>query len=462
MPMIIDAFPFFNELDILEIRLAELMPVVDRFLLVEATETFSGKPKPLYFEVNKERFAGFPIEHVIIDKFPDDLQGPWARENYPRHLMRERLELSGLSQEDVVMLSDLDEIPRAEAVARYARTLQREVPGTVYVFEQHLSYYFVNYRVNEPWYGTRMARWQDIADMQRLRESQGAVIRNGGWHFSYAGGVQAIREKVAGSAHTEFDRPAFLDEAHIERCMAAGTDLFGRGGEGFTCVPLDETFPAAIARNRERYNHLVFEKPAEARARDLYVAATNARSDISEHLPYLFRLASTVNHVTEMGTRTGQSTAAFVHAGPKRIVAYDLVRHQEVDKVEQAAIACGIDFIFHEQDVLQAQIEDTDLLFLDTWHVEEQMRQELALHAGKARRFIVLHDTQTFADLGETAVMGGVWPPITDFLRASPEWHILEHFPNNNGLTVLARSRTAAGMMNGEPSEAGALKEDIA
>lgn len=55
--MIIDCFTFFNELDVLEIRLRELDGVVDRFVLVEATLTHQGKPKPLLYAENKERFA---------------------------------------------------------------------------------------------------------------------------------------------------------------------------------------------------------------------------------------------------------------------------------------------------------------------------------------------------------------------------------------------------------------------
>ena len=132
--MIVDCFPFFNELDLLEIRLHKLAPVVDRFVLVEATETFTGKPKPLYVQENKERFAQFPIEHVVIDRHPADVVTPWQRENYPRHVLFDRLRAMALSSSDIVLLSDLDEIPRADCVSRCLQTMRREVPGTVYVF----------------------------------------------------------------------------------------------------------------------------------------------------------------------------------------------------------------------------------------------------------------------------------------------------------------------------------------
>lgn len=436
--MIIDAFPFFNELDVLEIRLAELAPVVDRFLLVEAAETYSGKPKPLYFELNKERFAAYPVDHVVIDRFPGDLHGSWPREHYTRQLMRERLCGLGLAPNDIVLLSDLDEIPRADAVAKYARLLRREVPGTIYLFDQYFSYYYVNCRSSEPWYGTRMTRWRDIGDMQVLRESPGIAIPDGGWHFSYIGGVGSIQEKLGAFAHTEMDQPRFTNPLHIERCMAQGADLFGRG-ETFTCVALDESFPAILRENAERYAHLIHQPRDMEPAERLFLQAAEANSDISWHLPYLWRLASTVSHVTEMGTRTGQSTSAFVWAKPDRVVAYDIERHPEVDTIAEAARSCGVDFVFHQQDVLQAEIEETDLLFIDTWHVEQQLREELRLHAGRARRYIVLHDTQSFGDVGDAVGMGGIWPAISDFLREHPAWEILQHFPLNNGLTVLGR-----------------------
>ena len=68
--MIYDCFPFFNELDLLEIRLNELSGVVDRFVLSEAELTHNGDRKPLYFNEHKDRFAKFAdkIIHIIVRK----------------------------------------------------------------------------------------------------------------------------------------------------------------------------------------------------------------------------------------------------------------------------------------------------------------------------------------------------------------------------------------------------------
>ena len=71
--MVYDCFQFFNELDILKIRLNVLSPVVDKFVLSEATETFSGLKKPLYYEENKELFSEFAdkIIHVVVEDTPE-------------------------------------------------------------------------------------------------------------------------------------------------------------------------------------------------------------------------------------------------------------------------------------------------------------------------------------------------------------------------------------------------------
>src|SRR5205085_2957781 len=123
-------------------------------------------------------------------------------------------------------------------------------------------------------------------------------------------------------------------------------------------------------------------------------------SDIHEHCPTLLALARECRHVTEMGTRTGNSTTAFLFAQPDKLVCYDLQEYRQIDRLR--ALAGRTEFVFHRADVLQISIEETDLLFIDTWHVYEQLKEEFRLHADKARKYIVLHDTSTFGEQGET------------------------------------------------------------
>ena len=90
------------------------------------------------------------------------------------------------------------------------------------------------------------------------------------------------------------------------------------------------------------------------------------------------------------------------------------------------------------------EIEPTDLLFIDTFHVYQQLRRELELHADRVRRFIALHDTTTFGETGEHESSRGLWPAIVEFLAGSSQWRVAARYHNNNGLTILEREHGRA------------------
>src|SRR3954453_12113765 len=128
--VIYDCFTFFNELDVLDIRLHVLADVVDRFVLVEARQTHQQRAKPLHYEENKDRFAAFAdrIEHVVVDEFPEEATGAWGCENWQRNAIRHGLRRAAAG--DTVLISDADEIPRPECVLAAARR------GGVIVFRE--------------------------------------------------------------------------------------------------------------------------------------------------------------------------------------------------------------------------------------------------------------------------------------------------------------------------------------
>ena len=142
-----------------------------------------------------------------------------------------------------------------------------------------------------------------------------------------------------------------------------------------------------------------------------------------------------------MGVRWIVSTYAFLMGKPKRMISYDInpVNWEWIkDLVKE-----DTDFQFIIGDTTKIEIEETDLLFIDTWHVYEQLKVELKLHANKASKYIILHDTTTFEFIGETitsdVVYDGLWPAIEEFLEENPHWELLERYYNNNGLTILKR-----------------------
>ena len=165
-------------------------------------------------------------------------------------------------------------------------------------------------------------------------------------------------------------------------------------------------------------------------------------SDINENLPVLKKFAEKVDHVTEFGVRTAQSTSALLAGSPKKMISYDIQNCSPTYLLMEAHEE-GIEFEFIQADTAAIVIEETDLLFIDTAHTYDQIKAELLLHGNKARHYIIIHDTETYKEQDEHHGPGpGIWIPVLEFLENNPHWRILEHHENNNGMTVLAREST--------------------
>jgi len=174
-----------------------------------------------------------------------------------------------------------------------------------------------------------------------------------------------------------------------------------------------------------------------------YRVARDTVSDINEHLEILKALADEVGHVTEMGTRTGSSTRAFLISDVK-LRAYDLFLDERVSELFAIAQQMGKDVQYHKADVLQIEIEETDLLFIDTWHAYDQLIEELRLHAPKVKKYIAFHDTQTYGTKSEMFMnksgSNGLLPAIIHYMiESGDQWKFKIHRTNNNGLTVIER-----------------------
>jgi hypothetical protein len=164
-------------------------------------------------------------------------------------------------------------------------------------------------------------------------------------------------------------------------------------------------------------------------------------SDINEHLPTLKKYAEECEHITEMGVRWVVSTYALLMGKPKKLISYDInpINSEPI----QEMVKQDTNFEFRVGDTTKIEIEDTDLLFIDTLHHYRQLKLELHLHANKVKKYIIFHDTTTFEWIGESYEgkmdEKGLWYAIEEFLEENPHWEILERYTNNNGLTILKR-----------------------
>jgi len=169
----------------------------------------------------------------------------------------------------------------------------------------------------------------------------------------------------------------------------------------------------------------------------LYIDACHRPGEINEHLPTLDRLAKDCNHITELGVRWANSTLAWLN-NDVELISYDIEATEEAIQIFKLASSFNKKAQFIVKDVLSLDtIDETDLLFIDTLHTYKQCKEELKF-ANKVKKYIVLHDTVLFGQIGEDNEFG-LLTAIAEFLLNNREWTIKEHYTNNNGLTVLER-----------------------
>lgn len=168
---------------------------------------------------------------------------------------------------------------------------------------------------------------------------------------------------------------------------------------------------------------------------DLYHRAWRTPGNIHEHCPTLRALASILPRVVELGTNQAVSTTALLAGRPKSLTTWDLHESREANAL--AEYAGRTDYRVRQGDSRLIDIDECDLLFIDTLHTREQLSIELARHSPQVTTAIVLHDTTTFGATGEDGTLG-LRPAIDEFI-ARGDWRIEADWPGCNGLMMLRR-----------------------
>lgn len=274
---------FFNELDILNLKMETLDDIVDYFVVVEGLKTHSGIPKQPIFWENRWMFEKFrkKIIHFVCYDTPDDYtnllpdttdtkdpfynlvikrvnDGDWWDHSIPSY-GRDTFEKESLirplaicSDDDIILLSDTDEIVRPEILEQVIDSFEL---NKVYHFQHDMFYYYVNLQKDEPWHGTIAVSFETFKKRsfcEMRTNKSGYFVNYGGWHFSFQNGADAVKTKLESYGEQSLNLPHIKEAIpyFIDNALVLGRDLFGRPCK-FTLRDVnDGSFPKYLVKHQ--------------------------------------------------------------------------------------------------------------------------------------------------------------------------------------------------------------------
>jgi beta-1,4-mannosyl-glycoprotein beta-1,4-N-acetylglucosaminyltransferase len=255
-----DLFMYYDERELLDIRLQTLKDVVDVFVLCEADKDFRGRPKPLHFEWEQIPLdLRSRVRHLVCYDDPpmDPKTNKWRIENAQRRYLIHGI--SDAKDDDLIMLSDVDEIPRPDVPKDFLGRSKNTIEFRGCRFTQYM--YWMNGwfsdRVHATTIMTRRYLRDELNDdlkTARERRRHGRLITASGWHFHAIGGTEAVLQKLSITAHSQYDSEENRREA-ADR-IEAGIPYYGDTGMRIEYVPIDGRFPSHAV---EHYRHLFKE-----------------------------------------------------------------------------------------------------------------------------------------------------------------------------------------------------------
>ena len=270
---IFDCFNYFDEDLILEIRLATLFVFVDKFIICEATLDHAGNEKKLNFDIKKFKRYEKKIKYIVVDDLPKEVK-KFKKHWHPAHV-RDQFQrnalvrgLSDCEPDDLIMISDVDEIPNPEKILDF----KKEDKYVCFV-QGNFLLKFNLLNITEPkWYGTRMCRKKDLKSPQWLRDIKprkipfykfykpkfDKFIANGGWQFSSVKNAEGIYKKLNSYSEQQWNNNKFKNMEIIKRKIDQKKDLFDRN-YNYKVLKIDSSFPNYICDNKEKLKELLYE-----------------------------------------------------------------------------------------------------------------------------------------------------------------------------------------------------------
>jgi len=260
---IYDCFTFYNEFDLLELRLQQHWDHVDTFVIVESSHTFQNEPKPYLLKDNWDRFAKWHSKMRLVTVESGLNRDPWANERKQRDAILEGL--TDAQPNDMIIVGDVDEILRANTL-KIVRGGGYKLLG----FRMPLFNFKLNYMLVTT--GSRFCVWNGATRFDLLgspenfrqarhmlngfplghKDEDMAIIEHAGWHWTYFGNEEFARKKIQGFAHSETNRPEILDQLDIAASIADGRGIIRTDAEyRFAPVTVDNYFPDVVKLHKD-------------------------------------------------------------------------------------------------------------------------------------------------------------------------------------------------------------------
>ena len=267
MRNVIDAVLYNGEKDLLDLRILELNSVVDEFWIIEGNYTFTGTSKNLVFkdQIQQSNWPMAKINYFPFLPSPSTISvDPWVNEFAQRNYIGTLL--SQCNPADLILYSDVDEIPRPESVA----AASMDIWSNYFGFEMSTHYLKFNFQMIEPsvlansvctiGFSSKHLDLHSANNLRigiRNRSIEARILENGGWHFSYMMNETQISNKISSFSHQEFNTPEFTRSISVKRTLDNKEDLFLRDGYTWDYCSVD-ALPKTIRDNPRKYRKHLF------------------------------------------------------------------------------------------------------------------------------------------------------------------------------------------------------------
>ncbi|XP_058739420.1 uncharacterized protein LOC131611407 isoform X2 [Vicia villosa] len=267
---VFDAVLFSNEVEMLTIRWKEMYPYVSQYVLLESNSTFTGFVKPLVYAGNRDKFKFVEprLTYGVIGGRFRKKENPFIEEAYQRVALDQLLRIAGIEDDDLLIMSDVDEIPSAHTI-----NLLRwcdEIPPVLHLQLRNYLYSFEFFLDNKSWRASIHRYQADKTRYAHYRQSD-VLLSDAGWHCSFC--FRRISEFVFKmKAYSHYDRvrfPHYLNPERIQNVICKGADLFDMLPEEYTFKeiigklgPIPHSYsavhlPAYLLNNADRYKYLL-------------------------------------------------------------------------------------------------------------------------------------------------------------------------------------------------------------